>query len=145
MHTNQEEFQSYLPIFYLIFAHSGAIVNYYYYIAFPKSHAEKNFGVISITTSVPFLVFSIIILGKRMFDGSQGNFCYLFYDWQVLLNIFKDSCYCSSLHSLVRKVRIINGKVNLVRISQNIVNLFCRFLSGCIYLARFLVIDKPDG
>ena len=63
-HTNQEEFQSYLPIFYLIFAHSGAIVNYYYYIAFPKSHAEKNFGVISITTSVPFLVFSIIILAR---------------------------------------------------------------------------------
>jgi hypothetical protein len=63
-HTNQEEFQSYLPIFYLIFAHSGAIVNDYYYIAFPKSHAEKNFGVISITTSVPFLVFSIIILAR---------------------------------------------------------------------------------
>jgi division protein CdvB (Snf7/Vps24/ESCRT-III family) len=27
-HTNPEEFQSYLPIFYLIFAHSGAIANY---------------------------------------------------------------------------------------------------------------------
>ena len=27
-HTNPEEFQSYLPIFYLLFAHSGAIVNY---------------------------------------------------------------------------------------------------------------------
>ena len=122
-HTNQEEFQSYLPIFYLIFAHSGAIVNYYYYIALLKSHAEKNFGVISITTSFPFLVFSIIILATGCSSSTRVLYVYLFYDWQVLLHIFKYSCYSSSLHSLVRIFRLINRKINLVRISQNILNL----------------------
>lgn len=32
-----------------------------HFIDFPKSHAEKNIGEISITICIPFLVFSIII------------------------------------------------------------------------------------
>lgn len=35
-----------------------------YYVDFPKSQAEKNLGVISITICIPFLVFSIIILAR---------------------------------------------------------------------------------
>jgi hypothetical protein len=80
-----------------------------------------------------------------MFERTQILYVYLFYNWQVLLYIFRYSRYSPSLHSLVWIVLIINGKVNLVRIFPNILNLLCHFLGACVNLVRVFVIKKPSG